>query len=107
MSDVSDDMIESMLREQFDGPVADDGFSERVMQVLPPRPRHRAWPLWLGIVVGMLACWLGLLRAPVLQTGWSDWLHGEFSMPAITVMAVMAGLSLLAAWWSVAETRNG
>jgi hypothetical protein len=101
-----DDAIEALLRGQFDGPLPDDGFSERVMQRLPTRRRRVAWPLWAGVLAGMGACWLGLLSAPLLQVGWRDWAGGELSAPAIILLSVAAGMSLLASWWSVAEADN-
>lgn len=106
MTEPSDNAIEALLRQHFDGPVRDDGFSDRVMQRLPPRRRRAAWPLWAGVVAGIVACWLGLLHAPLLHAGWSDWVHGEWSMPAVAVMVAIAGMSLLAACWSVAETSS-
>ena len=101
-----DDAIEALLRKQFDGPVRDDGFSERVMERLPPRRRRIAWPLWAGVVVGTGACWLSLSTAPLLHVGWRDLMGGELSAPAITLLLAIAGMSLLASWWSVTEADD-
>lgn len=107
MSDPSDDAIEALLRKQFDGPVSDAGFSDRVMQGLPPARRRTTWPLWTGVLAGVVACWLGLLHAPILNVGWSDWLRADWSVSAITVALVVVGLSLMALLWSVGEADNG
>lgn len=107
MNDPSDDAIEALLRKQFDGPVPDAGFSDRVMQRLPPRRRRSAWPLWAGVLAGVVACWLGLRHAPILHVGWSDWLHADWSIPAITVALLIVGTSLLALCWGVGEPDNG
>jgi len=106
MSHQHDDEIEALLRKQFDGPVANEGFSERVMQRLPPRRRRMAWPMWTGVVIGTGACWLSLLSTPLLHVGWRDWMGGELSPPAITLLLVIAGMSLLASWWSVTEADD-
>lgn len=98
-----EDSIEALLRTQFDGPVPDDGFSERVMQALPPRRRRIDWPLRAGIAAGVVACWLSLLSARVLHAGWSAWTNHQLTAPAIALLLVAAGMSLLALWWSVAE----
>lgn len=103
MTEPSDDAIESLLRNHFDGPIPDDGFSDSVMQRLPPRRRRAAWPLWCGVVAGIAACWLGLLRVPLLTAGWHDWIRGTWSAPAIAMLLVTAGVSLLALCWTVAE----
>jgi hypothetical protein len=100
-----DDTIEALLRRQFEGPVADDGFSARVMRQLPPRRRRSAWPLWLGLLAGAAACGLCLAGAPMLRAGWRDWLAGAWSMPVIGTWLAMLGLSWLALAWALAESR--
>ena len=106
MSHQHDDAIEALLRNQFEGPVSDGGFSERVMQRLPPRRRPMAWPLWAGVVTGAAACWLSLSFSPLLHDGWQHWMHGELSASAIALLLSIAGMSLLASWWSVAEADD-
>jgi hypothetical protein len=104
MNESHDDTIEALLRRQFDGPVADDGFSDRVMQHLPPRRRRATWPLWMGVLIGIAACWICIDSVPLLQNGWRDWLAGEPSMSAIGMLVMMAAMSLLALIWSLAES---
>lgn len=103
MNPRSDEAIEALLRAQFDGPVPDEGFSARVMQVLPPRRRRVDWPLWAGIVAGVVTCWLSLVSAPLLQVGLSTWMGSELTAPVITSLLTVTGMSLLALWWGVAE----
>ncbi|BFI96655.1 MAG: hypothetical protein RSP_21650 [Rhodanobacter sp.] len=103
MNDVHDDGIEALLRRGFDGPIPDGGFSERVMQRLPARRRRIAWPLWGGVLAGVAAGWASLSRSPLLHDGWRDWLHGDWSMPAIALLLAVAGMSLLACGWGVLE----
>lgn len=107
MNDPSDAAIETLLRKQFDGPVADDGFSDQVMRRLPPRRRRKVWPVWGGLIAGIVACWLGLLRAQLLFAGWSGWQSGAWSTPAVALMLVTAAISLLALCWGVGEPDNG
>jgi len=99
---LDDDMIETLLRREFDGPVPDDGFSERVMRRLPPR-RRRRWPQWSGILLGGAACALCLADAPWLQAGWRDWRAGELSAPLLGTWLLMLALAWLAAGWGLAE----
>lgn len=106
MNHSDDNEIEALLRKQFDGPVSDDGFSDRVMQQLPPRRRRAVWPLFAGILAGIGACWLSLLSTPLLHVGWQNWISGELSASAITLMAVVAGMSLLACWWTTMEAED-
>ncbi|HEY0198735.1 MAG TPA: hypothetical protein VGC19_09370 [Rhodanobacter sp.] len=106
MSDLHDDAIEALLRKQFDGAVPDDGFSGRVMQRLPAHRRHRTWPLWVGALAGTAACFESLLSAPLLHIGWRDWAGGELSASAIVLLSAIAGMSLLACWWSIAEADD-
>jgi hypothetical protein len=106
MSHGQDDAIEALLRRQFDGPLADEGFSERVMHKLPPRRRRKAWPLWAGVAIGTGACWLSLSFSPLLHAGWRNWMHGAHSASAIAMLLAIAGMTLLATWWSVAEADD-
>jgi hypothetical protein len=103
---MNDDAIEALLRRQFEGPVADDGFSERVMRQLPPRRRRIAWPLWLGLLAGACACWLSLAGTPLLHAGWRDWLDGELSAPAMGLLLAVAGMAWLALGWTLAESED-
>ncbi|MEW9570419.1 hypothetical protein ABQJ54_01500 [Rhodanobacter sp. Si-c] len=106
MNESHDDTIEALLRQQFEGPVADDGFSERLMQQLPPRRCRTAWPMWLGVLIGVAACWICLANVPLLDAGWRDWLAGELSMPVISMWLTMAFMSLLALGWGLADSRD-
>lgn len=106
MNAFEDDAIDALLRKQFDGPVADHGFSERIMRQLPPRRRRKAWPLWTGIVMGIVACWLSLRSAPLASAGWRDWTNGELSASAITLLLAVATMSFLACWWTLMEADD-
>jgi hypothetical protein len=106
MSNLQDNDIDKVLLEQFEGPVADDGFCDHVMQSLPARRRVYRWPLALGIILGGILCWLSLQAAPLIRIGWRDWVSGQLSAPAIILLASMAGLSLLALAWTTAEADD-
>ncbi len=106
MSTEQHDPLNKILLDEFEGPVPDDGFSARVMDVLPARRRRQAWPLALGIAAGGVLCWLSLLIAPFSRVGWHDWMGGNLSTPAVTLMAAMAGLTLLALAWTASEADD-
>ena len=101
-----DDAVERLLLDHFEGPVPDDGFCERTMLRLPARRRLQTWPLALGSALGGVLCWLSLSSAPLLHIGWRDWLSGEVSAPALVLLATMAGASVLASIWTVAEASS-
>jgi hypothetical protein len=106
MNEMHDEDIDTLLREQFEGPLVDDGFSDRVMADLPQRHRRIAWPLWLGALAGAAACGISLIPAPLLQTGWRDWGEGRLSPSAIGMWLAMAGVAWLASAWAVADGRS-
>lgn len=106
MNEPSDATIETLLRKQFDGPLRDEGFSDRVMQRLPRRRRRSTWPLWGGLLLGAGACWLALLRSPLLQRGWREWSHGGYSVATVTLLLAILGMALLALAWSVVEMQD-
>ncbi len=106
MNHSDDHEIEALLQAQFEGSVPDDGFSDRLLQQLPSRRRRAACPLLVGILAGMAACWLSLSSTPLLRIGWQDWISGELSMPAITLLSGMVGMSLLALLWTMMEAED-
>lgn len=106
MNHSDDNEIETMLLKQLEGPVPDNGFSDRLMQRLPPRRRRTVWPLWAGVLTGTGTCWLSLLSSPLLHIGWQGWVRGELSASVIALMVVFFGMSLLACWWSTMEAAD-
>lgn len=107
MSALSDDALDALLRDRFDGPVPADDFCDRVMARLPARRRRREWPLATGLGAGATLCWLSLRSSPVAQSGWHDWLAGEPSGPAVALLLAIASLAGLALAWTVAEAGDG
>lgn len=103
MMDETDKLIDSLLCEQFEGPVPDEGFCERVMEQLPASKKRRNWPLVAGAVTGVVTSWILLGRSPVTQTGWRDWLSGDLSASAITLFIAVTGLAILTMVWTIAE----
>jgi hypothetical protein len=103
----TDDTIDNLLRRSFDGPVPDDGFSDRVMRRLPPRRARSRWPLAAGLLCGTAACWLSLWLTPWLSGAWRDWFGAGPSLSAIALVTAAACMSLLAACWAMAEVEDG
>lgn len=107
MNPMHDDDIDALLRQSFDGPVPDAGFCDRVMRQLPPRRRlSSTWMLAAGVIVGAVLCSLSLLDSPLWHAAWHGWLGGEWSSSTFIVLSTMAGLSLLALGWSLAEADD-
>ncbi len=107
MNPSPEDEVEALLHEQFDGPIADNGFSDRLMRQLPHRRRRATWPLWTGILTGAAACWLTLLPSPLLHLGWRDSVNGEWSAASVSMLLVMLVMVMLALAWAVVEADNG
>jgi hypothetical protein len=102
MTDFEDDAVERLIRKSIEGPTAENGFTDRVMERLPSR-RRGGWPKMAGIVAGIGACWPILASAPLLESWWHDWTRGEVSASAIALLLVIACVSLATAWWTLAE----
>ena len=106
MNPIHDDDIDALLRRSFDGPAVDDGFSDRVMQLLPPRRRASTWPLVAGVLTGTVLCGLSLSASPLWRAAWHGWLAGAGSMSTVIVLSTMAVMSLLALGWTLAEAED-
>jgi len=105
MNNHSNESIETLLRRSFDGPVPDDGFSERVMQRLPARRVRRNWLLPAGTVAGVAACWIALTPTSLVRAATHDWTSGRLSPTTLVMLAAIAGMALLASWWAMAEAE--
>lgn len=103
MNNTPNDSIDTLLHEQFDGPVPDGGFTQRVMTRLPSRRHRMAWPAWLGVLAGVVACWVALLPSPLLRIGFRTWLSGQWSASLVIVLIIVVGMIGLSAAWGVAE----
>jgi len=101
-----DDAIDALLRQSFDGPVPDGGFSDRVMQQLPPRRRASTWPLAAGVLAGAVLCALTVFTSPLWQAAWHGWLAGRWSTSTVVMLSAMAAMSLLALGWTLAEADD-
>lgn len=106
MNDETDDAIDVLLRQQFEGPVPADGFCDRVMAQLPARRRRNDWPLAAGALAGIATCWFSLWFSPITCVGWRDWLSGELSASAIALFIAMMGMAILALAWTIAEADD-
>lgn len=106
MNPIRDDDIDALLRRSFDGPAPDAGFSDRVMRQLPPRRRRSAWPLVTGLFVGAVLCSLSLCTSSLWHAAWSGLRAGEWSSSTVILLSAMAGMSLLALAWSLAEAED-
>jgi hypothetical protein len=105
MNDPHDSSIDALLRQHFEGPVADDGFCDRVMRQLPARRRARRWQLPVGILAGLGACLWSLSSTPLIRAGWQDWMRGSLSSAAVMMLLAFMGMSLLASWWALTESE--
>jgi hypothetical protein len=101
----NDNDIDALLRQSFDGPTPDAGFSDRVMQHVLPR-RRSVWPLAAGILVGAVLCSLSLYNSPLWHAAWHGLRVGEWSSSTIIMLSTMAGMSLLAVGWTLAEADD-
>lgn len=106
MNDEFDNAIDHLLRNHAPDPVTDDGFCSSLINRLPPRNPPIKWPLAIGIVSGLLACWLSMNAAPVASIGWNDWLAGDLTSSALAHIASLAGLNLMALAWTLTEAQE-
>lgn len=106
MKDISDEMLDDLLRRSFPSGVADGGFSERVMHALPVRRSQRPWILPGSALAGGLLAWVLLLPSPLLQEVARESLAGNFGAASAGVCVLLLGISLLSCGWALDETRQ-
>lgn len=101
--DRSDRALDELLRKGFQGEVADEGFSARVMRALPPRRRERPWLLPAAALAGGLLAWLAVLPAQAWQDLAREWLAGDIGPLTLGVGALMLVVSMLGCAWALDE----
>jgi hypothetical protein len=104
MNDISDMKLDDLLRRDFPGAVADDGFSERVMRALPTRRRHQPWLLPSATLAGGLLAWWTLLPSGLLQQVALEWLAGDYGAASAGVCVLLLGFSWLGCAWALEES---
>ncbi|MGQ7829752.1 hypothetical protein [Altererythrobacter sp. Z27] len=106
MNDDMEDILDALLRDQFEGPVPVGDFCDRVMDRLPARRRRIQWPMAAGMLIGVAMCWVSLSSAPIMSVGWRDWLSGEASASAVALLVSTMGMAVLALAWTIAEAED-
>lgn len=103
LDDTSDPKLDDLLRRQFPGAVAEDGFTSRVMRALPPRRQPRAWLLPGAAVAGSLLAWLALMPSPVWQHAAREWLAGDLGAASAGIGVLLLAVTLASCAWSLEE----
>lgn len=106
-TEMTDAQIDVLLRDDFEGAVRDEGFSARVMQVIPPRRpamSWRRWPMPVAVGAGSLLTWLALLPAPLWQGAAQEWMARDFGGATVSLYALLLALGVLGCVWAVEES---
>lgn len=104
IDDIPDPQLEALLRNSFEGPVADAGFTDRVMRALPPRREPRRWLVPMSAVAGGVLAWLALMPSPLWREVAREWIGGQFGAASVGV-AVLALVVALASCACSLEER--
>jgi hypothetical protein len=103
MTELDDHKLDDLLRRQFPGAVADDGFTARVMRVLPPRRQPRPWLVPGAAVAGSVLAWLALMPSPVWQQAAREWLQGDLGAATAGIAVLLLAVTLASCAWSLEE----
>ena len=100
MAGPSDAALDAALRRSFEGPVADEGFSTRVMQVLPARRRRLGWLPGMTLLGAALT---GITLAPSSMWGavTAEWQSGAFGTASAAACVLLLAMSLLSCGWAL------
>lgn len=105
MTDVQDQLIDELLRREFDRAIPDDGFSSRVVAALPAGERPRRWVVPIALVVGGLSAWASLGPAPLWLLAAEEWAAGRPATALVVTMALGLGAGLMACAWALVEAE--
>jgi hypothetical protein len=103
LDDTTDPKLDALLRRQFPGAVADEGFTTRVMGVLPPRRQPKPWLLPAAAVAGSALAWLALMPSPIWRHAVREWLQGDFGAASAGIGVLLLAMTLASCAWSLEE----
>lgn len=106
MTGYGENDLDFLLRNQFAGPVDEDGFSARVMARLPARQQRIQWPMFAGTFAGLIAYWLSLWTAPISFSSWQDWVSGRPVESVLSLCIVALGIAVSALGWALSESDD-
>ncbi len=99
-----DDELDALLRQAFEGPVADDGFSARVVRALPPRRTRATRLVPAAALGGSVAAWLALSPLPLWREVTSEALAGSLGTASLTFISLLVVLGALGCAWALEES---
>ncbi len=99
----NEDKLESLLADLSVQPIANDGFSERVMSSLPKRRQARGVPLIAAALIGAsLAAWQ-IAEAELLHAAIGEIQINNLGLASIMLLATIVTLALGLAGWVLAD----
>jgi hypothetical protein len=103
MKHADEDVLDRLLLGAGVEPVANEGFSERLMLALPARPRKTPTALGMAIAVGSLLASWQLSGSEFLRVSANELQHGIPGMAAFAVLATVLMLALTLAGMALAD----
>ncbi len=90
--------IDQLLYDYYEDPVADGGFSQRLMQTLPRKRRMKLNWVVVGLALGFIALLWQMSSTTLVQNAWQDFTAGQLSPMVWLLCAGFGTLSSLFAF---------
>lgn len=103
MNEHLDPALDALLRQGFEGPIADEGFVAQVMSALPPRRQRRAWSLPAATLAGVLLAWVALATSPFAGQVAREWQAADVGGGSAMLVALWFAMGLLGCAWALEE----
>lgn len=95
--------VDQLLHDYYEDPVADGGFSQRLMQTLPRKRRMKLNWIVVGLALGFIALLWQMSSTTLMRNAWQDFTAGQLS-PMVWLMCLGFGtLSSLFAFCLLGE----
>lgn len=95
--------LDTLLRDYYEAPVADDGFSGRLMQIIPSkRPRYSPHFL-IALLLGLAALLWQTSSSQLFHHAWQDLAQGHLSASVWLLCGVFTSVSLFISCWLMTE----
>ncbi|MFZ6798998.1 hypothetical protein [Undibacterium sp. Di24W] len=105
MNQKIDPSLDELLRDYYEAPVADEGFSDRLMQTTPQKRPRYSCHFSISLLLGMAALLWQTSSIPLFHNACQDLVHGHLTTSVWLLCGVFASVSLFVSTWLLTESE--
>jgi hypothetical protein len=105
MNQEIDPNLDELLRDHYEAPVADEGFSSRLMQTIPQKRPRISRHFLISFLLGMAALLWQTSSSTLFHNAWKDLAQGHLTTSVWLLYGMFASVSLFVSSWLLTESE--